>query len=146
MTMETLITNTPSTETPITTTLLPREAARAAGVSADTLRHYERLGLLPGIRRSANGYRRYPPATIGRVLLIQRALVIGFSLDDLRRVLAVRDRGGAPCRTVRAMVGERLDALTQRIDALLALREELRALVGQWDAQLARCRLGGDGR
>jgi MerR family transcriptional regulator, copper efflux regulator len=115
----------------------PREVARATGVSTDTLRHYERLGLLPGVRRSANGYRRYPAACVARVLLIQRALVTGFSLDDLGRVLAVRDRGGAPCRTVRALVGQRLDALTQQIGNLCALREELRALVACWDEHLA---------
>ena len=75
----------------------PREAARATGVSTDTLRHYERKGLLPGVTRTAAGYRRYSAATVERVLLIQRALVVGFSLADLTRVLGVRDRGGAPC-------------------------------------------------
>jgi DNA-binding transcriptional MerR regulator len=119
-----------------TRTLGPRDVAAATGVSTDTLRHYERKGLLPGVRRSASGYRRYSTDAVSRVLLIQRALVIGFSLDDLRRVLAVRDQGGAPCRTVRALVGDRLEALTRRIDELLALRDELQQLVGEWDRRL----------
>jgi DNA-binding transcriptional MerR regulator len=115
----------------------PRDVARATGVSTDTLRHYERKGLLPRATRTAAGYRRYPTATVERVLLIQRALVIGFSLADLKRVLATRDRGGAPCRSVRELVGHRLDALNVRIEELLALRDELSALLSNWDARLA---------
>jgi DNA-binding transcriptional MerR regulator len=115
-----------------------KAVARASGVSSDTLRHYERKGLLPGIRRTPAGYRRYPEATIERVLLIQRALVIGFSLDDLKRVLSVRDQGGAPCRGVRALVGQRLDALNKQIEDLSTLRDELRALLVEWDGMLAK--------
>jgi DNA-binding transcriptional MerR regulator len=69
--------------------------ARQVGVSTDTLRHYERKGLLPPPVRTPSGYRRDPPQTITRVQLIQRALVIGFSLDELARVLRERDRGSA---------------------------------------------------
>jgi DNA-binding transcriptional MerR regulator len=75
-------------------------------------------------------------------LLIQRALVIGFSLDDLKRVLSVRDQGGAPCRGVRALVGQRLDALDQQIEDLSALREDLRALLREWDMTLANTPAG----
>ena len=114
----------------------PSTIAKATGVSSDTLRHYERKGLFPGIGRTASGYRQYPQQTIDRVLLIQRALVIGFSLDDLKRVLAVRDNNGAPCRGVRALVAERLQALTQQIDDLCLLREELRVLLAEWDTML----------
>ncbi len=115
----------------------PRDVARATGVSTDTLRHYERKGLLPRAPRTAAGYRRYAPATVDRVLLIQRALIVGFSLADLRRVLAMRDGGGSPCRGVRELVGRRLDALERRIEELLALRDELRNLVADWDRRLA---------
>ena len=124
------------------TPLGPRDVARATGVSTDTLRHYERHGLLPAVPRTSSGYRRYSPATIDRVLLIQRALVVGFSLADLKRVLTVRDKGGAPCTSVRTLVGERLDELDRRIDQLVTLREELQALVGEWDAKLAQTPAG----
>ena len=116
----------------------PRDAARATGVSTDTLRHYERLGLLPGIARTGAGYRRYSPATVARVQVIQRALSIGFSLKDLKRVLTVRDAGGAPCRTVRALVGERLIELNQRLEELHVLRDDLTALIADWDRTLAQ--------
>jgi DNA-binding transcriptional MerR regulator len=119
------------------TTLGPREVARATGVSTDTLRHYERLGLLPAGHRTASGYRRYPSAAVARVQMIQRALVIGFSLQDLKRVLTTRDRGGAPCRSVRALVGERLRELNERLDHLRALRDDLTGLVAEWDRTLA---------
>ncbi len=120
----------------------PRHVARATGVSTDTLRHYERKGLLPGVTRTAAGYRRYSAATVERVLLIQRALVVGFSLADLKRVLSVRDRGGAPCQSVRSLVGERLDGLNQRIEELLTLRDELRLLLADWDKRLSKTAKG----
>jgi len=120
----------------------PRDVARATGVSTDTLRHYERQGLLPRAVRTSAGYRRYPRSTVERVLLIQRALVVGFSLADLKRVLQVRDRGGAPCRSVRELVGERLEQLNRRIDELSSLREELRQLLVEWDDRLAETPAG----
>lgn len=118
-------------------TLGAKDVARTTGVSTDTLRHYERKGLLPNIHRTSSGYRRYPAGTIDRVLLIQRALVVGFSLDDLARVLSIRDRGGAPCRNVRAFVGERISALDRQIEGLVKLRDELRELLIRWDETLA---------
>ena len=118
-------------------TLGPREVARATGVSTDTLRHYERLGLLPDVHRTTSGYRRYAPAAVARVQMIQRALVMGFSLRDLKRVLAVRDAGGAPCRSVRALVGQRLQELNERLEHLRGLRDDLTDLVAEWDRTLA---------
>jgi DNA-binding transcriptional MerR regulator len=126
----------------IATPMGPREVARTTGVSTDTLRHYERKGLLPGVTRTTAGYRRYSAASVERVLLIQRALVVGFSLADLERVLSVRDRGGAPCHSVRALVGERLDALNKRIEELLALRDELRLLLTEWEGRLSKTAKG----
>jgi DNA-binding transcriptional MerR regulator len=117
-------------------TLSPSQVARATGVSADTLRHYERRGLLPNPQRTSAGYRRYTQATVRRVELIQRALVIGFSLDELRQVLTDRDRGGVPCRKVLGLVKERLAALEQQLTELAALKGELVALVADWEAQL----------
>ena len=115
----------------------PRAVAVATGVSADTLRHYERLGLLPGITRSGAGYRRYSPESIERVRLIRRALAIGFSLKELASVLAHCDRGTAPCGRVRSLVAERLAALDGRLVDLTALRDELRVLLSDWDQRLA---------
>jgi len=123
-----------------------KEIAQATGVSTDTLRHYERKGLLPRVHRTASGHRRYSPETVERVLLIQRALVVGFSLKDLSRVLSVRDRGGAPCHNVRALVSERLDALERQIEELGMLRNELRTLIADWDVILSNTPAGKPAR
>jgi DNA-binding transcriptional MerR regulator len=113
------------------------ELAARAGVSADTIRHYERLGVLPAAPRSANGYRWFPASAADRVAVIQRALDAGFSLADIRRVLRVRDSGGAPCRQVYAMAGARLARLDERIRTLQELRSELAAALQEWQAKLA---------
>jgi MerR family transcriptional regulator, Zn(II)-responsive regulator of zntA len=120
----------------------PRAVSDATGVSTDTLRHYERLGLLPKAARTRAGYRRYDPAVIARVQLIQRALLLGFSLKELASVLRRRDSGEPPCRAVRMLVGERLNALEQRLDDLTALRDEMRRLLNDWDARLAATPIG----
>jgi DNA-binding transcriptional MerR regulator len=116
----------------------PRVVARACGVSTDTLRHYERLGLLPRVSRSEAGYRRYPPETVDRVRLIQRALTIGFTLRELSAVLERRERGEPPCQRVRRLVGERLEGLETRLNELTRLRDDMRRLLRDWDARLAR--------
>ena len=119
------------------------ELARAAGVSADTLRHYERLGLLAEPARRDNGYRVYPPAALARVRLIQGGLAIGFTLAELATFLGLRDSGGAPCRRVRAAAGERLAEVESRIDELCRFRDDLRRTLGDWDERLGSA---GDGR
>ena len=116
----------------------PREVASATGVSTSTLRHYERLGLLGKVHRTAAGYRRYPPGAVERVLLIQRALVVGLSLPDVKRILKARDGGCAPCASVRALVASRLDTLTQHIADLRVLRKQLQAVLADWDRRLSR--------
>ncbi len=73
-----------------------------------------------------------------RVRLVQHALSIGFTLDELARVLRVKDQGGAPCREVRSLAATKLKALEAQIRSLGLLRSQLRRLIGEWDAQLAR--------
>lgn len=111
------------------------ELARLTGVSADTLRHYERKGLLKP-RRSPNGYREYPPHAVDRVRLIRSALAIGFKLDDLARVLKVRDAGGAPCHHVRELAEAKLDEIETLVREATAMRDGLRKLLKDWDERL----------
>jgi DNA-binding transcriptional MerR regulator len=118
------------------------ELAREAGVSTDTLRHYERKGVLPRPRRSPNGYREYPPEARARVLLVRRALAFGFTLDELASVLRARDRGVAPCREVRALAAAKLAGVEEQLRELLALRDELRATLADWDARLSKTPAG----
>jgi DNA-binding transcriptional MerR regulator len=116
--------------------LTPAALAALTGVSTDTLRHYERKGLLARPPRTDAGHRRYPAAAVDRVRLIRRALVIGFSLAELARVLRQRERGGVPCREVRALVGSRRASLDRQIDELIALRRDLDRLLADWDRRL----------
>lgn len=118
------------------------ELAQLAGVSTDTLRHYERKGVLARPRRSPSGYRQYAPAAVERVLLVRRALGVGFSLDDLARVLSVRDRGAAPCREVRALAAAKLAEVEERLAQLVELREQLRSILKEWDVRLSRTSKG----
>ncbi len=113
------------------------ELAQRTGVSADTLRHYERLGILPRPPRTASGYRIYPPEAEQRVRLIQNGLAVGFTLRELARVLKVRDAGGTPCRTVRALTAGKLRDVEERIEQLEQFRAGLRKLLRDWDRRLA---------
>lgn len=121
----------------MTDEILSGELARICGVSADTIRHYERVGVLPAATRSANGYRRFPREAIERVQLIRKALAIGFSLDELARILRQRDSGSPPCRKVRAMAGEKLEDLDRRIAEMIGMRDDLSRILEEWDARLS---------
>ncbi|OHD28384.1 MAG: hypothetical protein A2Y38_03825 [Spirochaetes bacterium GWB1_59_5] len=117
------------------------ELAHLCGLSTDTLRHYERLGLLTA-GRSANGYREYPPQSPDRIRLVQNALSVGFTLEELARILKIRERGGAPCTEVRALAAAKLKDLEEQLCGLSVLRSELRTMLGQWDLRLAATRKG----
>lgn len=123
--------------TPPTARLRSAALARLAGVSVDTLRHYELKGLLPAPPRSPNGYREYPADALGRVRLVRRAVALGFTLDELGRILAVRDRGGAPCGRVRALAQSKLATIEARLAALTAARDLMHAVLARWDGLLA---------
>jgi len=114
------------------------QLAELAGVSTDTLRYYERQRVLPRPRRGANGYRQYPAEALQRVQLVRRALSIGFTLDELSRILKVRDDGGAPCEEVRSLAAQKLSNIETQLRDLTALRNDLRLTLKHWDARLAR--------
>ena len=114
------------------------ELAKLAGVSTDTLRYYERKGVLNRPGRSTNGYRQYPAAALQRVQLIRRAVAVGFTLDELANILRVRDHGGAPCHEVRALAASKLSQVETQLKDLVAFRDELRNTLKVWDARLKR--------
>ncbi len=118
------------------------QLANAAGVSTDTLRHYERIGILPMPPRTAGNYRDYPENSLDRVRLIQRALGAGFSLAQLASILKVRDKGGVPCQTARAMAEAKLRDVKLQIRELQAMRRQLGRILKDWKKRLARTRKG----
>src|SRR5471032_1150708 len=98
------------------------ELARRTGVSADTIRHYERLGLLPTAARTRAGYRQYSPSIVERVQLVRHGVRFGFTLRELATFLRVRVGGGRPCGDVRAAGGRILAAVNLQIAELNATR------------------------
>ena len=112
------------------------ELAALAGVSTDTLRHYERKGLLPRAPRSSNGYRLYRPETLERIRLIRGALHLGFTIDELARVLRVRAAGGVPCKEVRDMAAAKLVELRDRQKQIARFVRLLGRVMRDWDVRL----------
>lgn len=118
--------------------MLIGELAKIAGVSADTLRHYERKGVIASPARSIKGYRLYSPEAVERVRLVRRALGVGFTLDELAAVLAEREKGGTPCKEVFALAASKLKDLEEQIIEMQNLRDELQTLVLGWDERLGK--------
>lgn len=114
------------------------ELARLTGVSTDTLRFYERRGLLASPPRSLAGYRLYPAGSVARVRLVRGALSIGLSVTELASILNERDKGGAPCHRVRNLAAEKLMALESRLRDLQSWRRVLRSTLAEWDRVLRK--------
>jgi MerR family transcriptional regulator, copper efflux regulator len=112
--------------------------AKAAGVSPDTVRHYEKIGILPRASRTEAGYRVYPPNTVERVLTVQRALRVGFSLAELAEVLKARDAGGAPCLRVYQLAQEKLQGIEEDIEALKRTEKYLKKVLTDWEQRIHR--------
>lgn len=125
------------------------QLAACAGIGADTVRYYEREGLMPTPRRSESGYRRYDAASATRLRFIRRARDLGFSLDDVRELLALSADGGHGTQGVRARAEARLADIERRIAELRRVQRGLRNLVeacpghGPLDACPILAALGG---
>jgi DNA-binding transcriptional MerR regulator len=105
--------------------------ARQAGVSPDTVRYYERSGLLPAPPRSVAGYRRYDATALDRLRFIQGGQRLGLSLREIRDLLAVRDTGACACEPAAPVLRQHLADLDAEMARLAALRAELVAMVEQ---------------
>lgn len=112
------------------------ELAVRSGLSPDTLRHYERLGLLACAERTTGGFRLYASDALRRVQTIQGALALGFKLRELATLLRARASGRPPCRAARRIAGERLEEVERELVRLSQLRDALRTAVEHWDERL----------
>jgi Zn(II)-responsive transcriptional regulator len=104
------------------------ELARSGQVNPETIRYYERSGLLPLPERSEAGYRLFAPAATQRIRFIKRAQAVGFSLEEIRTLLDLKFGADATCGDVRGMVDAKISDIDQKIAALQAMRDELTVL------------------
>lgn len=105
------------------------EFARKAGCHLETVRYYERIGLLPEPRRSASGYRHYNDADAERLHFIVRSRALGFHLDEIRSLLTLASESSLPCRDVDALAREHLAQVEAKQQELARLADELRGMV-----------------
>lgn len=104
------------------------ELARHGQVNPETIRYYERSGLLPAPARSESNYRLFAPSAVSRIRFIKRAQAVGFSLDEIKDLIALKFAPDATCGHVRAMVAVKIDDIDHKIAALQAMRDELSVL------------------
>ncbi|MFY1695142.1 MULTISPECIES: MerR family transcriptional regulator [unclassified Solwaraspora] len=104
------------------------ELAAAAGVAPDTIRYYERAGLLPPAPRSAAGYRRYGADALDRLRFIQGCQRLGLRLREIADLLAVRDTGVCPCEPAEQLLRRRMAEVDAELARLTALRAEMAAM------------------
>jgi DNA-binding transcriptional MerR regulator len=116
--------------------------AKAAGVSPDTIRHYENIGVLPKASRTESGYRVYPESALERVLVVRSVLRIGFTLSELADVLKARDAGGAPCQRVYKLAQEKLKGITADIEALKNTERYLKEVLIDWEHRMQQAAPG----
>jgi len=113
--------------------LMRGELARRARVNVETLRYYERRGLLSEPTRSASNYRLYDARTVRRLRFIKRAQELGFTLAEIRELLALKAGGGARCGDVRARAESRRADISRRIGTLRAMDAALFELIRACD-------------
>ena len=104
------------------------ELAKRSGCLPETVRYYEREGLLPRPERSDGNYRVYDEGQLSRLLFIRNCRALEMSLGEIRALLAIKDGAGADCREVCALLDAHVGHVTERIGRLTALQEQLTAL------------------
>ena len=116
--------------------------AKATGTKVETIRWYERVGLLAAPARTAGNYRTYGEAHLGRLSFIRRARDLGFSLDQIRTLLDLAEDRERSCDAVDVIASEHLEDVDRKIADLQALRRELDSLIGQCrHGKVAECRI-----
>ncbi|MEJ5946914.1 heavy metal-responsive transcriptional regulator [Pseudokineococcus basanitobsidens] len=109
------------------------EAAAAAGVSTQTIRFYERRGLLPQPQRGVNGYREYDASVLARLAFIRSGQAAGLTLVELSNILELRRDGTVPCAHVDSLLRSKLDGIRARRRELAVLEAELEGLISRSD-------------
>jgi len=110
------------------------EVSRLSGIGIEALRFYEKSGLLDRPSRTESGYRLYDAEVLEKLDFIKRAQVLGFSLDEIKRIISEKRAGQSPCAKVREIVRRRLQELDERMKEMRRYRNELAKALSEWDA------------
>jgi DNA-binding transcriptional MerR regulator len=123
-------------------TLTIGQLGRATDTKIETIRYYERIGLLPEPSRTTGNYRSYATEHLQRLGFIRRTRELGFSIEEVRELLKLAAHGERPCEEVDQLVARHLETTERKIEALRRLRRELRdTLASCKGGRIAECRV-----
>ena len=118
------------------------DLARLTGTKVETIRYYERIGILPEPARTSGNYRAYGESHLGRLSFIRRSRILGFSIEQVRELLSLADQRDRSCEAVDAIAREHLAEIDRKLADLSALRRELNSILGQCrSGTVAECRI-----
>lgn len=118
------------------------DLAARAGCSADALRYYERIGLLPDPARTPNGYREYPEEALQRLLFIRRAQGLGLGLRTIATLLSIADGGACPCHHMQEALLQKIEEISARIAELSAFNDQLKSYAAAYRPGQGDCGCG----
>ena len=107
------------------------EVAKRVGVSIDTIRFYEREGLIPEPNRSPGGYRRYPESIVKQLFFIQHAKTLGFSLKEIIELMALKNTPKATCQSIKETAQAKVNEIHKKIEGLEKIKKTLMPLIDQ---------------
>lgn len=108
------------------------ELAQQTGLAVGTLRYYSDLGLLVPVKRGDNNYRYYGENAPGQVQFIKKAQALGFTLEEIKQILDVRDRGEVPCSLVKSLLNDKIEQLEIQIKQMSLFKAELQQYRQIW--------------
>lgn len=118
------------------------ELGRLTGTKVETIRYYERIGLLSAPERTAGNYRAYRKTHFSRLSFIRRSRGLGFSIGQIRALLNLSDNRDRPCESIDMIAKEHLAEVDRKIDDLRALRHELASMIDRCGSgTVAECRI-----
>ncbi|MFT5690951.1 MAG: DNA-binding transcriptional MerR regulator [Oceanicoccus sp.] len=118
------------------------QLAKTLDLSPDTVRFYTRIKMLQPQKNSTNGYWEYSEKDVLRMRFISSARQIGFSVNDIKKILAETDQKQSPCPLVQRLIEQRLSETSQRIEEMLLLRKRMYAAINEWNLNSDQAPIG----